>query len=67
MFPYHGPPHKIMKFMLFHHKMNKEGYKDQWKNIHPCSDLVVVHLKVVWTLYSHINVKIKNHIRIFSG
>ena len=35
MFPYHGPPHKIMKFMLFHHKMNKEGYKDQWKNIHP--------------------------------
>ena len=33
---YGPPPHKIMKSMLFRHKMNKEGYKDQWKNIHPC-------------------------------
>ena len=25
-----------MKSMLFRNKTNKEGYKDQWKNIHPC-------------------------------
>ena len=36
MFYNYGPPNKIMKSMLFRHKMNKEGYKDQWKNIHPC-------------------------------
>ena len=35
MFYNYGPPNKIMKSMLFRHKMNKEGYKDQWKNIHP--------------------------------
>ena len=36
MFPNYEPPHEIM-FMSFRHKMNNEGYEDQWKNIHPCS------------------------------
>ena len=29
------PPPKIMKLMKFYHKMNKERYKNQGKNIHP--------------------------------
>ena len=34
MFLYYGPPHRIVKSMLFHLRIDKEGYKDQWENIH---------------------------------